>query len=99
MGNAGEGGVGCGGDGEEVGWETGKLVAMGHPHFKLEFEAGEEGINVGGGGCVVRYRENGVAVFFAVAGGDMFAVVPGNLLEAIADAEDGNLETSPKNKY
>lgn len=41
---------------------------------------------------MARYREDGVAIFFAVAGGDLFAVIPGNFLEAVADAEDGNLE-------
>lgn len=37
------------------------------------------------------YVQDCVAVLFAVAGGDMFSVVPGDLLEAVADAEDGDL--------
>lgn len=97
--DAGEGSVGRGGYGEEVGRETREFVAVGHPHFELEVEAGEEGVNVGGSGGVARHGEDGVAVFPAVAGGDVFTVVPGNLLKAVADAEDGNLRASPRYKY
>lgn len=99
MRDAGEGSVRRGSDGEEVWWETSKLVAVGHPHFKLELEAGEKGVNVGGSGGVVRHREDGMAIFFAVASGDVFTMVPGNLLEAVADPEDRNLGTPPKDKY
>lgn len=89
--DSGERGVGRGGDCKEVWWETGEFVAVGHPDFEGGVEAAEEGIDVGWGGGVASYGEDGVAVFFAFAGGDMFAVVPGDFLEAVADAEDGDL--------
>jgi len=38
------------------------------------------------------YAEDRMAVLFAVAGGDVPAVVPGDLLEAVADPKDWNLQ-------
>ena len=38
------------------------------------------------------HAEDRMAVLFAVAGGDVLAVVPGDLLEAVADPKDWNLQ-------
>jgi len=38
------------------------------------------------------YAEDRMAVLFSIAGGDVLAVVPGDLLEAVADPEDWDLQ-------
>ena len=93
VGDAGEGGVWGGGDGVEGGREARELVAVGHP----DGVDGGGGAHVGeergdGAGGAGREGELGVAVLAFFAREDVLAEVPGNLLQPVADAEDGDGE-------
>ena len=91
--DAGEGGVGRRGDGVEARREVRQLVAVGHPDGVEGSDGahvGEEGGDEarGGGG----QGELGVAVLALLAREHVLAVVPGDLLQAVADAQDGDRE-------
>jgi len=90
--NASEWSVRRGCDNHEVLGQLGQLVSVGHPHLKLVLQALEQAVDVL---PLLRMSVDvqiGVPVLLLVAGQHVLAVVPGELLETVADAQDGDPE-------
>ena len=74
-------------DGGEARWQLGELVAVAHPHLHLGPEAVKEGV------AAMRARvdrDRRVPVLAVVAREHLAAQHPCELLQPVADAEDGN---------
>lgn len=89
--NTGKGSVGGSRNRQKLRRELSELVAVRHPYGEFSVQAGEEDINMGRRVGVTGDREDGVSVLLAVARRDVLSVVPGNLLETVANSENGNL--------
>lgn len=90
--DTGEFGVGRGSNGMETLRELGELVTVGHPDVRLILDAGKQVVDVA---LVVQSlgSENGMAIFSSGSGSDVvLAQTVGNLLQTVADTEDGDAE-------
>ncbi|KAI3482194.1 hypothetical protein L1887_55164 [Cichorium endivia] len=91
LGLVGHGGEGCGGrlaDDDKVLGRLAELVAVRHPDLHAALPVLEERVEVGHAG--LDHLDLGVAVLALVVRVHLAAVVPGDLLEAVADAEHGH---------
>jgi len=67
---------------------------MRHPNVQILVDTLEKNINVRGGRCMASDSQDGVAILLAVTSADVPSVVPSNLLETVADSENGDLKNS-----
>lgn len=96
VGNTGEWGVVSLGNDQESLWKLGELVTVGHPDD--EFTLGQtfkQTINVCGKASVLGDSDDRVTVLSAFTSRDILSVVPGNLLQSVADTE--NWDTKVEN--
>jgi len=89
VGNASEWRIGGSGNRVEVWWKRAELVAVGHPDLNIVLEALEQLIDVT---IFTRSLQLGVPVLSVFASNDIFAVVPCDLLQTIAYAENWDSE-------
>lgn len=89
VGDSSEWGVSGSTDGVEVWWESAELVSVGHPDLKVILEAGEQLVDTA---LLALSAQLGASVLSVLAGNNVLAVVPSDLLETVTYAEDWDAE-------